>query len=67
MATFREATQARSAIKLKLSNYNWYNWSLVVSSSDGYSILVNVKKIDNFVRKTIPPVINGVELKIEEG
>lgn len=65
MATFSEANQARMALKMKLSNYSWYNWSVVEMSSDGYSILVNVKKMDNTVRKIISPVINNVSVKTE--
>lgn len=66
MATFFEANQARMSLKMKLSNYAWYNWSVVVSEPDGYSILINVKKIDNSVRKIVAPVIKGVSTKLEQ-
>lgn len=65
MATFSEAHQVRMSVKMKLSNYFWYNWSAVVTEYDGYSILINVKKINNTVKKIIAPVINGVSIKLE--
>lgn len=65
MATFFEANQVRMSLKMKLSNYAWYNWSAVVTEQDGYSVLINVKKIDNSVRKFVAPVIKGVSTKLE--
>ena len=66
MATFSEAHQARMQLKMKLSNYHWYNSSVEVMVPDGYSVLINVKKIDNTVRKVISPVIGNVEIRTEE-
>lgn len=65
MAIFSEANQVRMSLKMKLSNYSWYNWSIVTTEKDGYSVLVNVKKINNIVRKIISPVINGVGIRVE--
>jgi len=65
MATFSEANQARMILKMKLSNYAWYNWSTVISEGDGYAILINVKKIDNSVRKVVSPITRGVSTKME--
>ena len=65
MATFKEANQVRLALKMKLSQNSWYNSSSVLFVDDGYYISVIVKQIDNKVRKTIPPVIDGVSIKVE--
>lgn len=65
MATFFEANQTRMSLKMKLSNYAWYNWSVVIAEQDGYSILINVKKIDNSVRKLVAPVVKGVSTRLE--
>jgi len=65
MATFFEAHQVRMLLKMKLSSYSWYNWSAVVTEYDGYSVLINVKKINNAVKKIIAPVVNGVSIKLE--
>lgn len=65
MITFKEANQIRMSLKMKLSNYSWYSKSAVITALDGYSILVSVKKIDNSIRKLIPPVIDGVDVKTE--
>lgn len=65
MATFRDANQIRLKLKMKLSQYAWYNSILVIPNSDGYLVVVNVTKIDNQVRKLIPPVIDGVSVKTE--
>jgi len=63
MAIFSEANQARLALKMKLSQYSWYNSSAVLNETDGYSIVVWVKVLDNKVRKLIPPVIDGVSVR----
>ncbi len=65
MSTYTEANQTRMAVKMKLSNYSWYNWSAVIADKNSYFILVHVKKINMTVKKTVPPVINGVSIKIE--
>jgi hypothetical protein len=65
MATFKEADQVRLMLKMKLSNYAWYSSSIVVPDSDGFSVVVGVKKIDNQVRKVISPVVMGVGIKTE--
>jgi hypothetical protein len=66
-ATFKEANQVRLELKMKLSLYAWYSSSVVVSDSDGYAIVIVAKKIDNTVRKLVPPVINGVSIRTELG
>ena len=66
MATFKEANQVRVALKMKLSYFYWYNASGVFSGNGDYHVVVNVKKLDNFVRKQIPPVIDGVVVKVEQ-
>jgi hypothetical protein len=65
MATFKEANQVRAALKMKLSFFSWYNSSGVNSGDGDYFIVIHVKKLDNFVRKQIPPVIDGVTVKTE--
>lgn len=65
MAAFRDANQVRTVLKMKLSNYAWYKGSVVGGVSDGWGIVVSVKKLDNKVRKLIPPVIDGVSVKTE--
>ena len=65
MTTFKEANQVRAALKMKLSNYAWYSASGVFTVDADYLIVITVKKIDNQVRKLIPPVIDGVSIKTE--
>lgn len=65
MTTFREANQIRASLKMKLSNYSWYNSSCVLFDKDDYYIVVHVRKVDNQVRKVIPPVLDGVNIKTE--
>lgn len=66
MATFKEAHQVRVSLKMKLSQHCWYANSTVVSNEGDYSVVVVVKKLDNKVRKIIPPVIDGISIKVEE-
>jgi hypothetical protein len=65
MPTFNEANQARLALKMKLSNYAWYNSSRVYSTNDGFGVIVAVYHVDNQVRKLIAPVFNGISIKTE--
>lgn len=65
MATFREANQARLQLKMKLSVYSWYGSSIVVPESDGYAVIVAVRKITHEVKKLISPVLGNVGVRIE--
>lgn len=61
--TYLKANRIRLSLKMKLSQYWWYGSSMIVSEKDGFSIAILVKKIDNQVRKLIPPVIDGVSIR----
>ena len=63
--TFMEANRTRLELKMKLSNYAWYHSSAVITDSDGYGVIIVVERLDNQVRKIIPPVLNGVSIKTE--
>lgn len=65
MPTFQEANQTRTVLKMKLSIQSWYRSSVVCAASDGWGIVITVRKIDNKVRKLIPPVVDGVSVKTE--
>lgn len=65
MSTFKEANQVRVALKMKLCNHAWYSSSTVLSVDDGYCVVVTVKEVTNAVRKAVPPVIDGVTIKVE--
>lgn len=65
MATFGEANQLKSALKMKLINYAWFRTANVVTCDDGYQIIIVASKIDNTVKKIVAPVINGVNVKLE--
>jgi len=65
MTTFNEANQVRLALKMRLSQYAWYTSSVVIPEPDGYSIIIQSKHIDNKVRKAVPPVVDGVSVKVE--
>jgi hypothetical protein len=65
MATFGEANQLKSALKMKLINYAWFRAANVVTCDDGYEVIIITSKIDNSVKKIVPPVANGVSVKLE--
>ena len=65
MATFKEANQVRLGLKMKLSNFNWYVSSAVISNNEDYYVLIIANQIDNNVRKIVAPVIDGVDIKTE--
>ena len=63
MASYFEANRVRLSLKMKLSQYCWYNSSTLVMQDDGFSVSIGVSKINNQIRKLIPPVINGVSVR----
>jgi len=65
MTTFKEANQVRLALKMKLSQYSWYLSSVIVSSQDGYNVIISAKYVDNIIRKLVSPVVDGVSVKVE--
>jgi len=65
MSTFSEANQVRLVLKMKLVQYFWYSSSTVLSADDGFVVVVGVKQMDNTVRKLVPPVVDGVSVKVE--
>lgn len=65
MITLRDVNMLRTSLKVKFSNYSWYVGSMIIPSSGSYTIIVNVNNLNNRVRKVIPPVIDGVDIKIE--
>lgn len=67
MATLKEANHVRAGLKMKLSRFCWYSSSEVMPGKGDYYIVVVVKRLNNFVRKHIPSVIDGVSIKSELG
>lgn len=67
MNTFKEANQAKTSLKMNLSNYGWFKGISVGSDNNGasYCVIVSVSHIDNRVRKVIPAVFEGVSVKTE--
>jgi hypothetical protein len=65
MTTFSEANQARLALKMALSQYAWFSGIIVQSTNDGFVVVVQVNRIDDVVRKTVPIVRDGVDVRTE--
>jgi hypothetical protein len=65
MGTFKEANQIRLSLKMKFSMYAWYSSSAVTADSDGFAVTIYVHQLHNQVRKTIPQVIDGINIKTE--
>ena len=65
MITYHEANQVRLALKMRLSRFCWYSSSHIDLVSDTYIIVVDVKKINGFVKKQISSPIDGVKVKID--
>ena len=66
MSLFAEANQARLNLKMQLSNYSWYKSSVVISENGDYLIVVSVRNINNFVKKTVNKAANNIKIKIYE-
>ena len=65
MKSFYETNQIRLKLKMALSQYAWYKASHIVSSDDGFVIVISITHLDNNVRKLISPVFNNVSVKTE--
>jgi|HubBroStandDraft_5_1064220.scaffolds.fasta_scaffold11763_5 hypothetical protein len=65
MSTFKEANQVRLKLKMKYSQYAWYSSSVVISTDDGFGIVMMAHQIDNKIRKLISPVVDGISVKTE--
>lgn len=65
MSSFSEVNQVRLSLKMKLSQYSWYNSSRVTNIDDGFGIIIGVSRLDNAIRKLVAPVIDGVSVKME--
>lgn len=63
MITFNEANQVKYKLKMKLSNYAWFNSILVSPSENGYDIIVGVNKINSFIKNQIPKDIKSVKIR----
>ena len=63
MITFREANQAKLALKMMLSNYSWFLGAGVESDGDEYIVVINASRNDNLTKRTIPVVHDGVAVK----
>lgn len=64
MNGFKEANQARLALKMQLSNFHTYRGSSVIVSDDKYIILLHFSKPTKKM-KNIPSSLNGVKIKID--
>jgi hypothetical protein len=65
MATFFEANQVRLALKMQLCRYAWFANTLVIPTKDDFLVVVQVHRIDDGVRKVVPVVKNGIEIKTD--
>jgi hypothetical protein len=61
--TFNEANQAKLSLKMSLSNYAWYKSSFVGVDGSDWIVVVNVRALDDKVRKTVPIVHHGVSVR----
>ena len=65
MVSFKEASQARTSLKIPLSYYAWYKSSSIGSEEGHYFIVVNTTHIDNAVKIAVPPSHKGISIRIE--
>jgi hypothetical protein len=61
----KETNTLRHGLKHKLSNYGWYHNSYVIGDFEGYAIVVEVTKIDDFVKKVVPSWIKSTNVKLQ--
>lgn len=65
MSSFNDAAQARLSLKMLLSNYWWYEGSVVISDGDSYSVIIYSQIIDNDIKKLVPTVHKDVSVKLD--
>lgn len=66
MTTFFEATQVKLILKMKLSNYSWYEGASVIFEKDKFLVLISVSRINKKVKKTVPNQVNNVIVKLKK-
>lgn len=66
MQSFHSVSRIRTSLKMKLSNYSWYQGSRIDISNSQFSIKISVKYINNQVKQVVPSKIDGVEIKLEQ-
>jgi hypothetical protein len=64
MWSFSETNNIRNNLKMHLSNYSWYLGSYVTPGFEGYSIQVDVSRIDSSVINAIPSRIRRTWIKV---
>lgn len=64
MTTFFEANQVKLSLKMKLSNYSWYEGASVLFEEDKFFVLVSVSRITSKVKKAIPNKVNNVIVRL---
>lgn len=65
MSTYSEANQAKLSLKMILSNYAWYHNITILPDGDDWCISVNISHLDNSIRKIIPIVHKGLNVKVD--
>lgn len=65
MNSFQDVNQVRVALKMKLSKYAWYCGSHCSMVKNNLHIKVSVSEINDTVRKIVPKIVNGIEIKLE--
>lgn len=65
MWTMKETNTVRQLVKMRLSNYGWYLASYVVPDFEGYSIQVEVSRMDNDFWERMPSRIGRTNIKFQ--
>jgi hypothetical protein len=65
MATFFEARQICLALKMQLSKYAWFGGTMVLPAKEDFLVVVQVHRIDDGIRKVIPVVKDGIEIRTD--
>ena len=64
MWTMKETETLRQSLKMKLSCFDWYLGSYVVSDLEGYAIQIEVSKMTPAVWSSIPLKMKNTNIKI---
>lgn len=65
MWTMKETNNVRQLVKMRLSHHGWYLGSYVVPDFEGYSILVEVSRVDKDFWNRMPSQIGRTNIRFQ--
>ena len=66
MLSFHAVNKIRTSLKMKLSNYSWYQGSRIELENNKLIIKISSKYLNKYVRNSVPFKVDGVDIRLEQ-